>query len=80
MADFEQCENARVELGGIEPPSISRCTNVLRPFPTSTLTLCHRRVGCPLWADHAQSFLNVSGLSRRQWSFPPSSLTSVAGL
>src|SRR5262245_6723559 len=34
-----------VELGGIEPPSISRWTNPLRPFPTSRLTLPHRRVG-----------------------------------
>ena len=29
---------------------------------------------------HESSFRIVSGLSRRQWSFPPSSLTSVAGL
>jgi len=69
-----------VELGGIEPPSISRWTNLLRPFPVLPLTLWHRRVGCPLKANHAQSFLNVSGLSRRQQSFLPSSLTSVAGL
>jgi hypothetical protein len=36
---------AEVELGGIEPPSISRWTNPLRPFPTTRLTLPHRRVG-----------------------------------
>src|SRR5262245_7855130 len=34
-----------VELGGIEPPSISRWTNPLRPFPASRLSLPHRRVG-----------------------------------
>jgi len=28
-----------VELGGIEPPSISRWTNLLRPFPVLPLTL-----------------------------------------
>ena len=28
-----------VELGGIEPPSISRWTNLLRPFPALSLTL-----------------------------------------
>ena len=72
-------EDPWVELGGIEPPSISRCTNSLRPFPTSTLTLCHRRVGCRL-PGHASSFRDVSGLSRRQRSFSPSSPTSVAGL
>ena len=36
----------RVELGGIEPPSIRRRTPALRPFPTSRLTQSHRRVGC----------------------------------
>ena len=34
-----------VELGGIEPPSISRWTNPLRPFPSLRLTQPRRRVG-----------------------------------
>jgi hypothetical protein len=34
-----------VELGGIEPPSISRWTNPLRPFPSLGLTQPRRRVG-----------------------------------
>jgi len=33
-----------VELGGIEPPSIRRCTPVIRPFPTFSLTQGDRRV------------------------------------
>ena len=69
-----------VELGGIEPPSLSRWTNLLQPFPALTLTLRHRRVGCRLKACHASSFRHVSDLSRRQQSFLPSSPTSVAGL
>ena len=45
--DLDQAkrDDSRVELGGIEPPSISRWTNPLRPFPTSRLSLPHRRVG-----------------------------------
>ena len=69
-----------VELGGIEPPSLSRCKCLLRLFPALSLTLRHRRVGCPIKPDHAQSFLKVSSLSRWQWSFPSSSPTSVARL
>jgi hypothetical protein len=39
------CTSRAVELGGIEPPSISRWTNPLRPFPSLTLTQRRRRVG-----------------------------------
>ena len=70
--------NQGVELGGIEPPSISLRTDPLRPFPTSSLTLAHRRVGWP--EGHARAFPGVSGLSHRQRSFTPSSATSGAGL
>lgn len=37
-------EDPVVELGRIELPSISPCTEPLRPFPTSSLTLATRRV------------------------------------
>ena len=39
------CASKGVELGGIEPPSISRWTNPLRPFPSLALTQRRRRVG-----------------------------------
>ena len=45
---------------------------------SESLRLTHRRVG---WlAPSASSFREVSVLSHRQWSFPPSIPTSVAGL
>src|SRR5262249_43383987 len=69
-----------VELGGIEPPSIRRTPFVLRPFPTSGLTAPRRRVGWPHEEALGSSFRAVSGLSRRQPSFRPSSSASVAGL
>ena len=45
--DLGICASQVVELGGIEPPSISRWAGPLRPFPTSGLTLSRRRVGWP---------------------------------
>jgi hypothetical protein len=70
-----------VELGGIEPPSVSRWTNPLRPFPALRLSLPHRRVGRPPRAVvRARSFPSVSRLSDCQRSFPPASPASVAGL
>jgi hypothetical protein len=68
-----------VELGRIELPSARRLTTALRPFPRLSrggwLT-----AGSGGLAPSAPSFRNVSGLSHRQRSFPPSTPTSVAGL
>ena len=69
-----------VELEGIEPSSVEwspdRDTTIpaLRPR-----RLPHRRVGGARGLT-AGSFPDVSGLSRRQRSLPPSTTASVAGL
>ena len=72
-----------VELGGIEPPSISRWTNPLRPFPASGLSLPHRRVGwwpgghrTPGLSLESAVFPAVSGLSHRH---PPLLLPGCGG-
>ena len=58
-----------VELGRIELPSAWRLSNVLRPFPRVWLYGCH--VAGSLGPEPtAESFLGVSGLSRRQRSLP----------
>jgi hypothetical protein len=70
-----------VELGGIEPPSVEWMTTALRPFPwTTACRLPYRRVGWPHEEAAAGSFPGASGLSRRQRSFPPSTIASVARL
>lgn len=61
-----------VELEGIEPSSAEGLQPAIRPFPCSRLYSCliagSNRTGKP--ALTAGSFSDVSGLSRRQWSFP----------
>lgn len=68
-----------VELGRIELPSARRLTTALRPFPW-----LHRDGWCTAGSagpkPTGSSFRAVSGLSRRQRSFSPSTSTSVAGL
>ncbi len=61
--------SVRVELGGIEPPSVEQMTLALRPFPMP------QRCGyCPDGSGEPKlsvgSFSDVSGLSRRQRSLP----------
>ena len=59
-------QEAVVELGGIEPPSVERLPPPIRPFPVTALRVAHRRVDCPLGLRRI--FL------RCQWSFPPSAV------
>jgi hypothetical protein len=73
-----------VELEGIEPSSVEQLPSALRPFPRLWFVGYHfagsngrSPEGCVLAAG---AFSEVSGLSRRQRSFPPSSSASVAGL
>ena len=71
-----------VELGGIEPPSIRRCTardTTIPDFETDAVSLAGRLANRYRVALEP-SFRPVTGLPRRQWSFPPSSSASVAGL
>jgi hypothetical protein len=70
-----------VELRGIEPRSAKRLSSVLRPFPRLRF-YGYRTAGSVGLAEEAApgSFPEVSGLSRRQRSFPPSTTASVAGL
>ena len=58
-----------VELEGIEPSSAKGLQPAIRPFPIRYLTAVAPlgRVDRSLAAG---SFSDVSGLSRRQWSFP----------
>lgn len=60
-----------VELEGIEPSSAKRSTSALRPFPRSR-HFGWRTAGSGEHAKvlAAESFLDASGLSRRQWSLP----------
>jgi hypothetical protein len=78
------CASKCVELGGIEPPSISQCTDPIRPFPTCG-SRCHAggSAACrhpKITAGPGSSFRTVSVLPRLQRSFPPSSPASGAGL
>ena len=61
-----------MELEGIEPSSAEGLQPALRPFPCLRLYSCliagSNRTGKPVLT--AGSFSDVSGLSRRQWSFP----------
>ena len=79
------CRDERgVELEGIEPSSAERSPFALRPFPSSWLFGYHlagSSGGHPEVTDRAAgAFSEVSGLSRRQRSFPPSSPASGARL
>ena len=70
-----------VELEGIEPSSTGRVTVRATTVPEfEAVRLPHRRVGWRSWRPTAGAFSEVSGLSRRQRSFPRSSPASVAGL
>jgi hypothetical protein len=68
-----------VELEGIEPSSAKRSSHVLRPFPSQLLTAV-AAPGRLARRPAAESFLDVSVLSRRQQSLLPSPFASVAGL
>src|SRR3954454_7886552 len=72
-----------VELEGIEPSSAERSSFALRPFPClwfSATTSPGRATKPEGYADAAGAFSGVSGLPRRQRSFPPSSPASGARL
>ena len=58
-----------VELEGIEPSSAKGLQPAIRPFPIHCLTAAVR-LGPLDRSLAAGSFSDVSGLSRRQWSFP----------
>jgi len=68
-----------VELEGIEPSSAKRSPTLLRPFPCPSL-YGWLVAGSTGLAPTASSLRDVSGLSHRQRSFPPSTTASVAGL
>ena len=68
-----------MELEGIEPSSAKRSPTLLRPFPCPSL-YGWLVAGSTGLAPTASSLRDVSGLSHRQRSFPPSTTASVAGL
>jgi hypothetical protein len=67
------CASRCVELGGIEPPSISRCPDPIRPFPLRTYagSLAGQLPVTVKWratdrlSEPSAVFLAVSGLSHR---------------
>ena len=59
-----------MELGGIEPPSAVGKTFTLRPFPGVWLAVATLPGQAGREAQPSDLFSDVSGLSRRQRSFP----------